>query len=815
MSDSRILFAAPKSGSGKTMITCGVLAILKKRELRVKAFKCGPDFIDPMFHRNVLGVVSGNLDTFFTDADVTRYIFNKDCDTRDIAVIEGVMGYYDGVGGNSTEGSTYEVAKVTDTPVILIVDGKGASVSLAAMIRGIVEYRDDSNIVGVILNRVSAGYYDRLKALIEEECGLEVFGYVPELKGLSVPSRHLGLVMPEELDEIKEWKDILTTRLEETLDIDAILRAADISRDKYTRAFCGEDAHVLLETGTSAIDIPKLPNKVRIAVARDDAFSFYYSENMDILREMGAEIAEFSPLRGEPIPENTDGLIIGGGYPENYVTELEKSPTTDEILNVLKDGMPCLAECGGFLYLQKELKNAEGISGDMTGVLDGSGFPVGKLSRFGYVELEAVKSGVLGDRGEIIRGHEFHHWDCTKNGSDFTAHKKGREDYACMVHTDTLAAGFPHLYYYSNPKMVYSFLEAALSYQAERLSSNHWDGIAKPLDSLGLLEKSVKKICRINMNAGPDALERIKHRALLTFCGDHGVVCEGVTQTGKTVTRIVSENFAKGSSSVNYMAEVAGVDVYPVDIGMDTDRYPDRTLVKGAVIDRKVRRGTGNIAVEPAMTYEECRQALDAGCELVGELKRMGYGIVATGEMGIGNTTPTSALAALYLRLDAEAVTGRGAGLSDEGLALKRNVIYRTVRRVRELGITDPFEILAQAGGLEIAGMAGAFLGGVKYRMPIVIDGAISSVAALAAYRMDERVRNFALASHESEELTGKLALEELGLEAPVHAGMCLGEGTGAMTLFPLLDMAASVYLNMGSFDDYSIEKYKRYGNEK
>lgn len=799
MSDSRILFAAPKSGSGKTMITCGVLAILKKRGLRVKAFKCGPDFIDPMFHRNVLGVESGNLDTFFTDADTTRYIFNKDRDARDIAVIEGVMGYYDGVGGNSTEGSTYEVAKVTDTPVILIVDGKGASVSLAAMIRGIAEYRDDSNIAGVILNRVSAGYYDRLKALIEEECGLKVFGYVPELKNLSVPSRHLGLVQPEELDGINAWKETLTEKLDETLDIDGILKAACVSGGKVS----------------TAIDIPRLPQKVKIAVARDEAFSFYYSENMDILREMGAEIAEFSPLGGEPVPENTDGLIIGGGYPENYVTELEKSPTTAEISKAVKGGMPCLAECGGFLYLQKELKNAEGISGNMTGVLDGSGFPVGKLSRFGYVELETVKSGVLGDGRQTIRGHEFHHWDCTENGSDFTAHKKGRNDYACMVHTDTLAAGFPHLYYYSNPKMIYSFLEEAMSYQAERLSSKHWDGIAKPLDSLGLLEKNVKKICWINMNAGPEALERIKHRALLTFCGDHGVVCEGVTQTGKDVTRIVSENFAKGSSSVNYMAGVAGVDVYPVDIGMDTDRYPGRSLVKGAVIDRKVRRGTGNIAVEPAMTYDECRQALNAGCELVGELKRMGYGIVATGEMGIGNTTPTSALAALYMGLDADAVTGRGAGLSDEGLALKRNVIDRTVRRVRELGITDPFEILAQAGGLEIAGMAGAFLGGVKYRMPIVIDGAISSVAALAAFRMDERVRDFALASHESEELTGKLALEEMGLEAPVHAGMCLGEGTGAMTLFPLLDMAASVYLNMGSFDDYSIETYKRYGNEK
>lgn len=804
MSDRRILFAAPGSGSGKTMITCGVLAILKKRGLRVKAFKCGPDFIDPMFHRNVLGVPSGNLDTFFTDAGTTRYILNKDCGERDIAVIEGVMGYYDGLGGNSTEGSTYEVAKVTDTPVILVVDGKGASVSLAAMIRGIAEYRKDSGIVGVILNRVSPGYYDRIRTLIENECGLKVFGYAPELKELAVPSRHLGLVLPEEIKEISEWREALTEKLESTLDIDAILKAAEVKAEKgaYSAA------------KTSAIEIPKLPKKVRISVAKDGAFSFYYSENMDILREMGAEIVEFSPLGGDPIPDDTDGLIIGGGYPENYVTELENSETTREIAKAVSGGMPCLAECGGFLYLQKELKDAEGKSGSMAGVLGGSGFPSGGLSRFGYVELEAANCGVLGDRGGTIRGHEFHHWDCTMNGSDFTAHKMGRDDYACIVHTDTLAAGFPHLYYYSNPKMVYSFLEAALSYQAGRISARHWDKTAKPLDSLGLLEKSIKKICRINLSAGPEALEGIKRRALLTFCGDHGVVCEGVTQTGKEVTRIVSENFARGSSSVNYMASVADVDVYPIDIGMDTDVYPERELVKGAVIDRKVRRGTGNIAVGPAMTLEECRKALEAGCELAGRLKSMGYGIIATGEMGIGNTTSTSVLAALYMGLGAEDVTGRGAGLSDKGLELKKKVIDRAIGRVRGLGITDPFEILAQAGGLEIAGMAGAFLGGVRYRIPVVIDGAISAVAALAAYRMDKRVRDFALASHESEEITGKLALEEMGLEAPVHAGMCLGEGTGAMTLFPLLDMAASVYLNMGSFDDYSIECYKRYGNE-
>jgi cobyrinic acid a,c-diamide synthase len=208
----------------------------------------------------------------------------------------------------------------------------------------------------------------------------------------------------------------------------------------------------------------------------------------------------------------------------------------------------------------------------------------------------------------------------------------------------------------------------------------------------------------------------------------------------------------------------------------------------------------------------------------------MGYGMAATGEMGIGNTTPTSVLAALYLGLDAEDVAGRGAGLSDEAFIVKKNVIKKAIERVKnqinhdrqtmspnratlqnKQASDEAFKILAQAGGLEIAAMAGAFLGGVKYRMPIVIDGAISSVAALAAYRMDNRVKNFAFASHESEEITGRLALEEMGLKAPLHAEMRLGEGTGAMALFPLLDMGMAVYTNMGSFDDYNIESYKRF----
>ena len=261
-------------------------------------------------------------------------------------------------------------------------------------------------------------------------------------------------------------------------------------------------------------------------------------------------------------------------------------------------------------------------------------------------------------------------------------------------------------------------------------------------------------------------------------CADHGVVAEGVTQTDASVTKVVAENIAHGCSGVNYMAQMAGVDVYAVDIGMRGEAYPDATFGMGHMINRKVQAGTGNLAKEPAMSMEICDRAIEAGKELVRECKEKGYEILAVGEMGIGNTTPTSALLAALLDLPADTVTGRGAGL----------------------------------GGLEIAGMVGVFLGARQYQIPVVLDGAITCVAALVAMRMEPEVVDYLLASHASEEASGRLALNALGLPAVIHGKLCLGEGSGAMMLFPLLDMAFSIYKNMGTFDDLSIEAYSRDG---
>lgn len=338
----------------------------------------------------------------------------------------------------------------------------------------------------------------------------------------------------------------------------------------------------------------------------------------------------------------------------------------------------------------------------------------------------------------------------------------------------------------------------------------HWDAIAKPIDSLGALEDMVVKLCAITKTVEPP---KITKRALVVCCGDHGVVEEGVTQTGQEVTRIVAENFAKGCSTVNIFARQAGVDVFTVDVGMNTEEYRQQQVVTGQVIHRKVMRGTHNLAKEPAMSLSQCRQAITVGMDFVKELKEQGYQLLSIGEMGIGNTTPTSALAAVFLNKSAQEVTGRGAGLSEAGMHKKRQVVAQAVKRVRDKQLTNVEEILAELGGLEIAAMTGLCLGAKKYHMPMVLDGAISVVAALTAMKIDSEVTDFLFASHESEEPVGKLALQAMGLEAVIHGRMCLGEGTGAMTLLPILDMAVAAYAGMGSFTDYAIDPYERFSS--
>lgn len=432
----RVMFAATRSGSGKTTVTCGVLAALKKQNIKVQAYKCGPDYIDPMFHRTVLGIDTGNLDTFFADADAIGRILARDTKDAELIVMEGVMGYYDGVGGATTMASSYELSKVTKTPVVLIVDAKGASVTLAAIIRGIMEYKKDSRIVGVILNRVSPMFYSRIKHVIETECGIPVLGYLPEDASFAVPSRHLGLLQPDEMQKQRDWVETVAKAARKTIDIDGILEIA------------AQAEMLQIQKATGETEKSKFPAGYRIGVARDAAFSFYYRENLRMLEDMGATLVYFSPLTDAHVSE-VDALIFGGGYPELYAKQLyENQSMRASVWQALEAGMPCHAECGGFLYLGKSLADAEGNVYEMVGFLDGAGFRTERLQRFGYVELAPQEADAFAVN-TVLRGHEFHYWDSTDCGDACLAWKplSKQKTYPCMVKKKGTFAGFPHLYY--------------------------------------------------------------------------------------------------------------------------------------------------------------------------------------------------------------------------------------------------------------------------------------------------------------------------------------------------------------------------------
>lgn len=454
----RVLFSACSSGSGKTLITCGFLQALKNRGIEPASFKCGPDYIDPMFHERVIGTRASNLDTFFAPSQSVRYLLAENAKGCDLAVIEGVMGYYDGVGGVTHRASAYDVSCVTDTPAILLVNSAGMSGSLAACIKGFLEYEKDSRIRGVIFNQMSPMLYPRMRALVEERTGVKVFGYVPKLKDCALESRHLGLVMPQEVPALLEKLDDLAQILEDTLDIDGILELAKEAPELF-----GENDPLKAQYAGKE-------NALRIGVASDAAFCFFYKDNFRLLRRMGAELVMFSPLWDQSLPEDIDGLLLYGGYPELHAKRLEENTSMREsIRKAIADGMPCMAECGGFMYLHEEMEDMEGKPHAMAGVIEGRAFKTDRLSRFGYITLKKNQDDRFGE----IPAHEFHYFDSTSCGAAFHAQKpESSRGWDCIHDEKRLFAGFPHLYYYGNPAVPEEFLHQCRCYKKERSGRN-------------------------------------------------------------------------------------------------------------------------------------------------------------------------------------------------------------------------------------------------------------------------------------------------------------------------------------------------------
>ena len=476
---ARLLIGAPASGGGKTTFTCGLLHALMRRGFSAGACKCGPDYSDPMFHSEVIGAYSRNLDLFFSGEEQVRRLVADTTARCDVTVIEGVMGYYDGIAV-SDEASAWDVARVTQTPAVLVIDGRGRARSIAAEVMGFARFRDDSQVEGVVLNRVSAALYPRLKELIETETGVRVYGFVPVLEDAGLESRHLGLVTASEVENLRQKLDTIAEALEESVDIDGLLelarKAPQLGRSDWQNCepldltgvseaprtagdsgdAGGSGAPARASGVSGALRVP------RIAVARDDAFCFYYADALRLLEYLGAELVEFSPLADRHLPEGVTGLYLGGGYPELHARELsENAELRAEIADAVRAGMPTIAECGGFMYLHETLEDDTGRAFEQVGVIPGAAFKTNKLGRFGYITLTAQRDGLLAAPGDTLRAHEFHYWDSENPGDTFLAEKpQSTRSWQCGITTPTFYAGYPHLYLPGQPQAARRFVAA-------------------------------------------------------------------------------------------------------------------------------------------------------------------------------------------------------------------------------------------------------------------------------------------------------------------------------------------------------------------
>lgn len=448
----RVLLAGMNSGCGKTSITCGVLKALRDRGIEIQSYKCGPDYIDPMLHSHITGRACRNLDPFFSTEDELRQLMAKDSGPADFSVVEGVMGYYDGIGV-SCEKSTHTVSAATETPTILIVNAKGMSHTMIPLMKGMLTYRDNP-VCGVILNRCSKGLYQMIKPEIERTLPVRVVGYFPNDDGVHIGSRHLGLMTAAEIRNLDEVIDRLGALAAECIDL-----------------------NLLLELGRRAGQLPEAPRAgetkaqtaapVRIAVAWDKAFCFYYQENLDLLRQAGAELVFFSPVEDADLPENTGGVYLGGGYPETYRRELsENLSMKTAICRAAENGMPVLAECGGFMYTCENLIETDGSALPMLGLIPTDVEMTKRLSMdFGYVTMEALCDTPFFAEGDRLRVHEFHYSKAAQRGDICRMTKTTGRSWTGMYVRKNVLAGYPHLYFHNCPQVPERFVRLAEEYR--------------------------------------------------------------------------------------------------------------------------------------------------------------------------------------------------------------------------------------------------------------------------------------------------------------------------------------------------------------
>lgn len=451
----RIMIAAPSSGSGKTLISCALLGAFINKNINIKAFKCGPDYIDPMFLKKVQGIPAENIDLYLAGEKNMKDLFCDAMKNSKMALIEGVMGLYDGLGGITDEASAYHIATVTKTPVILVVDAGKVGISIAALIHGFLSYDKEHLIKGVILNKISEGFYKRLKPAIEEKTGIRVLGYFPKRQELSFDSRHLGLKLPSEIDNIKEQLETAACQAMDSIELDELLDIADNADE------------LIIESKSKHNELYRPQNEeLTLAIARDDAFCFYYDANIRMFEKAGIKIKYFSPLNDKELPECVDGFIIGGGYPELFLDKLEANVSMrSSISAAIKRKVPSLAECGGFMYLHRTIEKRS-----MVGAINADVFKQNKLIRFGYTKIAEKKPIFLKEK-QLIKAHEFHYYDSTDNGDDCMAFKASNKESRGCIHEETEHFwGFPHLYYPSAVEFVIHFINEMKKYHDSKIN---------------------------------------------------------------------------------------------------------------------------------------------------------------------------------------------------------------------------------------------------------------------------------------------------------------------------------------------------------
>lgn len=454
----RLVIAGTGSGVGKTTLTIGIMAALKKRGLVVQGFKCGPDYIDPTYHTAVTKRMSRNIDSVMFSHDVLLDIVERNSKDTDISIIEGVMGYFDGRNPLENTGSAAEISDITNSPVLLIVNCASMARSAAAIVKGFQTLHEPSNIKAVIANQVgSESHFNIVKAAIEQECQIPVIGYMENNRDLHLPSRQLGLIPAIERGELTPYFELLTEEIEKTIDLDQLLHIAETEP---------------IQPVVHSIFNEEKAGEVCIAVAKDEAFNFYYEENLELLRTKGAKLLFFSPLANEEVPEEADGLYLGGGFPEEFAKTLSDNETAkSSIKRAIESGIPTVAECGGFMYLTNSIKTNEGIVYPMIGAIDGKVEMQEKLAALGYREVFGTEGNFLLGEGEEAKGHEFHYskYDGVKEPYAFEVKSRfGQKNDGVM--TDSLVASYVHLHFASNPKLVNNWIDACKTYQENKRS---------------------------------------------------------------------------------------------------------------------------------------------------------------------------------------------------------------------------------------------------------------------------------------------------------------------------------------------------------